>query len=87
MCHNDDLSGGAMQSAPPLAGDAFLMRWSGRNAGELLALVRLSMPAGQPRSLDEQSYLDVIAFVLARNKIALGSGALTATAASQIELH
>jgi len=87
MCHNDDLSGGAMQSAPPLAGDAFLMRWSGRNAGELLALVRLSMPAGQPRSLDDQSYLDVIAFVLARNKIALGSGALTATAASQIELH
>jgi mono/diheme cytochrome c family protein len=87
QCHNDDLSGGAMHSAPPLAGDAFLMRWSGRSAGELLALARMTMPEGQPRSLDEQAYLDVIAFVLARNKIALGVGALTEAGASQIPLH
>jgi cytochrome c len=87
MCHNDDLSGGAMYSAPPLAGDAFLMRWSGHNARELLDLVRTTMPQGQPRSLDDQSYLDVIAFVLLRNKIALGPGALTEQGASQIALH
>jgi cytochrome c len=87
MCHNDDLSGGAMHSAPPLAGNAFLMRWSGHNARELLELARMTMPEGQPRSLDEQSYLDVIAFVLARNKIVLGAGALTEESASQIALH
>jgi len=87
QCHNDDLSGGAMHSAPALAGDAFLMRWSGHNARELLELARLTMPEGQPRSLDDQSYLDVIAFVLARNKIALGTGALTEQDASQIALH
>ncbi len=87
ICHNDDLSGGALHSAPPLAGEAFLTRWSGRRAGELLTLVRMTMPEGQPRSLDAQAYLDVIAFVLARNKIALGAGALTEAGASQIPLH
>jgi mono/diheme cytochrome c family protein len=86
-CHNDDLSGGAMHSAPALAGDAFLARWSERNAHDLLELVRTTMPEGQPRSLDEQAYLDVIAFVLVRNKIALGAGALTEQAASQIALR
>jgi mono/diheme cytochrome c family protein len=86
-CHNDDLSGGAMQSAPALAGDAFLARWSGRNARDLLELARTTMPQGQPRSLDDQAYLDVVAFVLARNKIALGSGALTEQGASQIALR
>lgn len=87
MCHNDDLSGGALHSAPPLAGDAFLMRWNGRSARDLLELARLTMPEGQPRSLDDQSYLDVIAFVLVRNRIALRTGALTEIGASQIPLH
>lgn len=86
-CHNDDLSGGAMQSAPALAGDAFLARWSGRNARDLLELARTTMPQGQPRSLDDQSYLDVIAFVLVRNRIALGAGALTEQGASQVALR
>jgi cytochrome c len=86
-CHNDDLSGGAMHSAPPLAGGAFLARWSGRNAHDLLELARMTMPEGQPRSLEDQVYLDVIAFVLVRNKIDLGAGALTEQNASQIVLH
>src|ERR1700690_486522 len=83
MCHNDDLSGGAMHSAPALAGDAFLARWSGRSARDLLELARMTMPEGQPRSLDVQEYLDVIAFVLSRNKIALADGALTEQGAGQ----
>lgn len=87
QCHNDDLSGGAMHDAPPLAGDAFLMRWSGRTAQDLLALARTTMPEGQPRSLNDQEYLDVVAFVLARNKIALGADALSEPGLNRIALH
>jgi mono/diheme cytochrome c family protein len=86
-CHNDDLSGGAMHSAPALAGDAFLARWNGRSARDLLELARTTMPEGQPRSLTDQQYLDVIAFVLSRNRIALGEGALTEQGAGEIALH
>jgi len=86
-CHNDDLSGGAMQSAPALAGDAFLARWNGRSARDLLELARMTMPQGQPRSLTDQQYLDVMAFVLSRNRIALGDGALTEQGAGGIALH
>jgi mono/diheme cytochrome c family protein len=86
QCHNDDLSGGAMHSAPPLAGDAFLMRWTGRTAQDLLELARTTMPEGQPRSLNDQEYLDVVAFVLARNKIALGADALSEPGLKQIAL-
>jgi cytochrome c len=87
MCHNDDLSGGAMHSAPALAGDAFLLRWDGRTARDLLELARMTMPEGQPRSLTDLEYLDVVAFVLSRNKIALADGALTEQGAGQIALH
>jgi cytochrome c len=87
QCHNDDLSGGAMHSAPPLAGDAFLMRWSGRTAQDLLELARMTMPEGQPRSLNDQEYLDVVAFVLSRNKIALGADALAEPGLKQIALR
>ena len=87
MCHNDDLSGGAAHSAPALTGEGFLGRWSGRSALDLLEVVRTTMPEGQPGSLDERGYLDVIAFVLMRNGIALGDAALTQQSVKQISMR
>lgn len=83
MCHNDDLSGGAMHAAPPLAGDAFKARWNGRTAADLLTLTRSTMPEGQPQSLGEQAYLDVVAFILKSNKVTQ-TGVLTTQSAAQL---
>jgi mono/diheme cytochrome c family protein len=86
-CHNSDLRGGAAHAAPALVGDVFLKRWAGRNARDLLELARATMPEGQPRSLGDQAYLDVIAFVLKRNKIAAGEGAFTERDAERISMN
>jgi mono/diheme cytochrome c family protein len=86
-CHNSDLRGGAAHAAPPLVGDVFLKRWAGRSARDLLELARATMPEGQPRSLTDQAYLDVIAFVLKRNKIAAGEGALTERDTERISMN
>lgn len=86
MCHNSDLSGGAMHAAPALAGDAFKARWVGRSVQELLSITRTTMPEGQPRSLDDQAYLDVVAFILKSNQVAQGESALTDTAAARISI-
>lgn len=86
-CHNSDLRGGAAHAAPALVGDVFLKRWAGRNARDLLELARATMPEGQPRSLGDQAYLDVIAFVLKRNKIAAAEGAFTERDADRISMN
>lgn len=82
-CHNADLSGGASHSAPPLAGAAFRARWKGRSVRELLELTRTTMPAGQPGSLAASAYLDVVAFVLRRNGVALGDAVLDESVADR----
>ncbi len=86
MCHNDDLSGGAGHAAPPLAGAGFLAHWAGHSAWELFDRVRTTMPEGAPRTLDDQAYLDVVAFLLASNKMSLGTGALNDGSARQLPI-
>jgi len=85
-CHNADLSGGTSHSAPPLAGDAFIARWAGHSAYDLLERTRSTMPQDQPQSLADQAYLDVVAFLLSRNKVSLGEGAFDEPAARRISM-
>jgi mono/diheme cytochrome c family protein len=86
-CHNADLSGGASHSAPPLVGDDFLAHWTGHNARDLLDRTRSTMPQGQPQSLSDRAYLDVVAFVLDRNRIDVGAAPFDENSARQIAMQ
>lgn len=70
-CHGDDLQGD-----PPLVGDAFLAGYE--TVGEFFDYTRESMPEGDPGSLDDDTYADVIAFILDRNEFPSGDDELDA---------
>ena len=73
MCHMDDLSGGGtfgMETAPPLRREGFM---AGRDLNNIYTLIKGSMPADNPGTLDAQAYVDVIAFILQQNGYPAGA--------------
>lgn len=81
-CHSADLTG--KDDAPPLAGPYFASSWGGHKVSELLEFVQGNMPFDQPGTLDEESYLRVVAYVLSRNGVPAGETALAKGAAGVI---
>jgi mono/diheme cytochrome c family protein len=65
-CHGDDLTG--RDPAPALSGNAFMTRWGARSITELFDKTRTTMPTNKPATLSEQTYLDIIAYVLKANQ-------------------
>lgn len=63
-CHGGGLQGGA---GLPLTGPQFAARWNGRVLENLTTLVSTQMPLLAPHSLSTKDYLDIVAFILARN--------------------
>ncbi|HXY30512.1 MAG TPA: PQQ-binding-like beta-propeller repeat protein [Gemmatimonadaceae bacterium] len=76
-CHGVLLNDGP---ANALAGPAFLARWRapGRALADLYDLIRTTMPRDRAGSLPQQSYLDVVAYLLARNGFQSGAAPLAA---------
>ena len=73
-CHGDDLEG--RERASPLAGGAFAQRWDGATLKKLFDRME-EMPPDDPQArLAAKQYADIMAFVLATNKIPAGSGPL-----------
>lgn len=62
VCHLDTLQGDAV--SPPLVGPAFLARFNGQTAHEMVQAVRASMPQNAPDTLGDRAYVDLIAFLL-----------------------
>ena len=75
-CHGADLTGG---EGPPLTGAPFLYTWGGQTVAGLLKFVQANMPASSPGTLTPESALNVVSYVLSRNKIPAGNSPLTAT--------
>ena len=73
-CHGADLRG-----VPPLAGPDFASGWSTRSTRDLFNTIRASMPSDRPGSLSEETYLNVVAFILQSNGRTPGTQALTPT--------
>ena len=73
-CHLQDLSGD--NSAPSLAGPAFLDRWKARNLDELVERIRTSMPADRPGTLSRQNSVDAVAYMLESSDVAAGDSEL-----------
>jgi len=78
-CHRTDLGG--LNEAQPLTGADFMNVWAERTAQQLIEYTQLTMPLppGIPGSLGEQSYVDIVAFLLQANGVQPGSEMLTAT--------
>lgn len=81
-CHGADLKG--VRDNRPLVGDRFWQDWGEDSLGTMFSVVRRTMPRNAPASLTEQSYLDIVAFVLQQNGYPYGTGELTATAINDI---
>src|SRR5262245_34533947 len=69
-CHLPNLAG--RNEAPPLAGSAFVGAWGGRTTGDLLAYVQSTMPPGNPGSLGQGVYINLVAFLLQANGATAG---------------
>lgn len=73
-CHKDDMSGST--EAPTLVGEKFMAAWQDSSVGDLVDLVRNTMPYDQPNSLRPQAYVDIVAAMLQRNNYRTGADEL-----------
>ncbi len=69
-CHGEDMRGG--EAAPGLMGREFVTFWSDTSVGELFELTRETMPEESPGELSDQTYADILAYVLQANKFPAG---------------
>ena len=74
-CHGPNLSDGAY--GPPLKGDGFLQKWGGQPMDAVFHAVT-TMPVGAPRSLDDETYADLLAYMLQHNGVFASSEPLPA---------
>ncbi len=82
-CHLPTLLGSF--EAPELAGANFLNTWGARTTRELFDTIKVSMPPRAGGSLPDQTYLEIVAFILQANGVPAGPAPLTAEAAITIE--
>jgi len=80
-CHAPDLSG---REGPQLAGGNFMSQWRDKTAGDLIGFIRATMPPGAGGSLPDQTYINVVAFILDANSAQPGDRALTTESAAAI---
>ena len=76
ICHRTDLRGNF--ESPPLAGPNFLNFWGDLTPQDLVERIRLTMPPDRPGRLGDQTYLDIVAYLLQANGAPAGDQALTA---------
>lgn len=74
-CHGDDLR--AIDSnAPDLRGPSFRSAWTGQPLNEKFETIVATMPPGQGGSLGDQTYADIVAFILSTNGVPTTEGEL-----------
>jgi alcohol dehydrogenase (cytochrome c) len=73
-CHGTDLMG-----VPPLAGPNFIGGWSSRSTRQLFDAIRSTMPSDRPGALPEQTYLNIVAYILQANGRSPGNQPFAAT--------
>jgi hypothetical protein len=73
-CHGDTLQG---NTAPALSGERFFTTWGSEPIASLFAKIRDTMPPNFGTSIDDQTKLDVVAYILQTNGFPSGPGELT----------
>jgi len=71
-CHGADLHS-TEPEAPDLTEGAFRFGWNGKTVANRFEEIRGTMPYGNARSLDDQTYIDIVAYILQSNGIPSGS--------------
>lgn len=73
-CHGPDLV--SANYGPPLAGAYFEGQWVGKSVGALYTHVHDRMPPSRPGQLGDETYADLVAYILQVNGLAAGDVAL-----------
>ncbi len=81
-CHGADLGG--INNAAALAGGLFMGSWGNRTTSDLVGFLQGAMPPGNPGSLGEEAYVNVVAFLLDYNGARPGNQPLTAATKTEI---
>jgi mono/diheme cytochrome c family protein len=73
-CHGDKLQG---NTAPALSGDRFFTTWGSEPIASLFAKIRDTMPPNFGTSIDDETKLDIVAYILQTNGYPAGAAELT----------
>jgi mono/diheme cytochrome c family protein len=65
-CHGSNLDNGEF-GGPPLKGASFLRHWDAANVGALFGFMKAKMPPDRPGQLNDETYADIIAYILGEN--------------------
>jgi cytochrome c len=71
-CHGDDLHS-TEPEAPDLTEGLFKFGWKGKTVAETFEEIRSTMPFQNPRSLDDQTYLDILTYIFHSNGVPAGN--------------
>ncbi len=81
-CHREDLTG--YQGV--LNGNRFWEHWREDSLKSFFNVTKMTMPRGAPRSLTDQQYLDIVAYVLQVNGLPAGNTELTSSLLEKTQL-
>jgi mono/diheme cytochrome c family protein len=81
-CHREDLRGGA--EAPPLIGPRFIDQWREDKLSGIFTHISTRMPRAPRPKLAQNTYLDIVAFILQSNGYPAGNQELTADAVKNV---
>jgi mono/diheme cytochrome c family protein len=82
-CHNADLSG---DRGPALKGERFMTSWGGGSVTRLFEKVRDTMPPFATSTLDDQTKLDIVTFILQVNGFPAGEKELASADLDSIDI-
>jgi mono/diheme cytochrome c family protein len=71
-CHGADLHS-TEPEAPDLTDGAFKFAWQGKTIADRFEQIRSAMPPNKSRSLDDQTYVDIVAYLLQFNGLPAGN--------------
>jgi hypothetical protein len=72
-CHGADLGGG---SGPDLVGSRFMNKWDYQSLNQLYTEMKTRMPRSNPGSLANETYLDIVTYILQANSLPTGASSL-----------
>jgi cytochrome c553 len=71
-CHGSDLHS-TDPEAPDLTEGIFKFGWKEKSLADIFEQIRGTMPMGNPGSLDDQTYIDILAYILQFNGAPAGN--------------
>jgi hypothetical protein len=80
-CHE-----GTEQDGPDLKGAGFVDRWREDKLNVLFTQIKTNMPGNRPGSLEESTYIDILAFLLSANGLPTGNKELTGDVMKSVQL-